>query len=135
MKTAVGIGITVLLMAAAFGTMQFFGIVSANEIIHPRSTARRLEAHAAMPAKLPAEAGCTERLPLVLVWSIRNEPRRWSIDRYEFTGPRVTLWIGNDIDFLGVQPNLGFPYSAACRALVWNTIEDWKRASADALAE
>lgn len=127
--------VALLPMAAiAFGTAQFFGIVTANEIIHPRSTARKLEPHAVVPANLPSEDGCSERLPLVLVWSMRNEPNKWSIDSYHFTGPRVSLWIGNGIDYLSVEEGLGFDYSNACRALVWSTIEDWKKASSDALA-
>lgn len=135
MRSMIATGFLLLSAAIAFGVAQFFGIINANEIIHPRSTARKLTAPTVIPANLPTEAGCSERTPLALVWSMRNETNKWSLETHRIVGPRVSLWISNGPEYLGIEGGLGFPYSQACRALVWATYEDLQKASADELGK
>lgn len=126
----VQIGAFVLLVAAAVGVAQFFGIINADAYLHPTTAYKRAKLVATTPPPAPVvkiypEAGCKDQAPLKVVWSLRHQPDRWSADDYNLTTAGLKVWIANE-DY-GLKINGAFPYSGACRELLYHETEAWQR--------
>lgn len=124
------IGAFVLLVSAAVGVAQFFGIINADAYLHPTTAYKRAKLVVTTPPPAPVvkiypEAGCKDQAPLKVVWSLRHEPDRWTGDRYNLTTAGLEVWVANGPEYLRI--NGAFPYSGACANLLWSAVETWQR--------
>lgn len=133
------IGAFALLLAAAAGVAQFFGIINADAYLHPTTAYKRAKLVVMPPpskateVKIYPEKGCKDQAPLKVVWSIRHEPDRWTTDGYHINTAGMEIWIANGPDYIDM--NDAFPYSRACATLIWDTVQVWQKRRIDREAE